>query len=355
MKKACLKTILVISCLAIVILSFSTFAWSSQQKPMKIIFATFEPEPGPWAQLMKVVAADLEQATSGKVKVTCSFAGALGKPGEFYELVKKGIVDMALSVPTFGNPGQFPILDTIGLPFVLPTSEIGAQAMTMLYDKGYRDKGFQDVRPLWFQTGQGVTIFTRDKPVRTLDDIKGMKIFAASPNEQEKIKLWGATPVALPMTEMYMGLKKNIIDGILFNYNGMVLFKLSEVLNYCTQPGTGSVTSCIIINNKIYEKLPPEGKKYLEDNKMRYAKMFGQAWDKLCFMGKDLFLKNGGQEIEWTPEALEKRNQLESPMWNKFIVSMENKGLPGRKAVNELYYIIKGLGVEPTAIGYSPE
>ena len=351
MKKIFLKTVLTIFIALFALTSFNTFAGA---KEMKLIFATFEPEPGPWAQLMKVVAKDIGTATSGQVTVTCSFGGALGGPGEFYDLVKKRIVDMALSVPAFGNPGQFPILDTIALPYIIPTAEIGSQAMTMFYDKGYLDQEFKDVKPLWFQTGQGVTLFTRDHPVRTLDDVKGLKIFAATPLEQEKVKLWGGTPVAVPMTDLYMALNKKIIDGILFNYNGMVLFKLNEELNFNTQPGSGCVSSCIIVNKDVYKNLPPEAKKFLEENKMKYAKMFGQGWDKLCTMGKDLFLKTGGQEVHWDPKSMEKRNQLESPMWDKFIADTEKKGFPGRQAVNGLYNILKDLGVDPTAIGYTP-
>ena len=79
MKKIYLKTALTIFIALFALTSFNTFAGA---KEMKLIFATFEPEPGPWAQLMKVVAKDIGTATKGQVKVTCSFGGALGGPGE---------------------------------------------------------------------------------------------------------------------------------------------------------------------------------------------------------------------------------------------------------------------------------
>ena len=87
---------------------------------------------------------------------------------------------------------------------------------------------------------------------------------------------------------------------------------------------------------------------------MKYSKMFGMGWDKMCDMGRDLFLKTGGKEVQWAPSAIEKRAELEGPMWEAWIADKEKRGLPGRQAVDDLYYIFKDLGVDPTAVGYAP-
>ena len=134
----------------------------------------------------------------------------------------------------------------------------------------------------------------------------------------------------------------------------MVIFKLNEVLNYTTLPATGSVCSAFIMNKKTFAKLPPEGKAFVEESWMKYSKMIGRGWDQVCDMGRDLFLKTGGSEHQWTPAAIAERNRLEGPMWEAWIADKEKRGLPGRMAVNDLYYIFKDLGVSPTAVGYTP-
>ncbi|MFC1864032.1 TRAP transporter substrate-binding protein DctP, partial [Thermodesulfobacteriota bacterium] len=223
------------------------------------------------------------------------------------------------------------------------------------WKKGYMDEELREIKPICFMTGQGDMLYTRDKPVVTLADIKGMKIAASTPVVQQKVKFWGGVPVQVPFTDLYTALQKKTIDGMILNYNVMVMFKLNEVLNYATLPATGSVCSAFIMNKRTFEKLPPEGKAFVEETGMKYAQMFGMGWDGMCGMGRDLFLKTGGKEGEWAPSAVQKRAELEGPMWGAWIADKEKRGLPGQKAVDDLYNIFKGLGVEPTAVGYSPK
>ena len=222
------------------------------------------------------------------------------------------------------------------------------------WKKGYMDEELREVKPISFMTGQGDALYTRDKSVTNLVDIKGLKIHAVTPLLQHKVKLWGGVPLAVPFTDLYTALQKKTIDGMLLNYNVMVYFKLNEVLNYATLPATGSVCSAFVMNKKTFEKLPPEGKAFVEETGMEYSKMFGMGWDKMCDMVRDLFFKTGGKEVQWAPSAIQKREELEGPMWEAWIADREKRGLPGRKAVDDLYYIFKDLGVVPTAAGYAP-
>ena len=322
--------------------------------PLKVLLAGFEPEQTAWSKAMKAWGNGLEKATNGKVKVTYNLGGGLVKPGESYDLVKKGIVDGAYCVLAFGAPGQFPMIDAIGLPFYVPSAVIGGKAMHAFYEKGYLDKELEGVQPICFMTGQGDSLFTKDKPVTTLADMKGLKIFAGSPIAQERIKLWGGIPVSIPFTEMYMGLKKGIIDGIIHNSNQLAIFKLSELLKYRTLPQEGTMGIVFIMNQNTFDRLPAEGKAFAKETALEYAEMFNSGWDNQCQFGMDQFFKKGGKELNFTPEAKKQRDQLDGQLWEKNIAKLNKKGLPGRQAVNDLYNILKGLGVDPAAGGYRP-
>lgn len=340
--------------MAVFFLLLNTTAWAEKDQ-IKIICAYFDPEQAPWPQTMMEWGHELEVKTNGKVKVNYAFGGQMGGPGEYHDLVSKGIVDVSAAVLAFGGPGRFPMVDAIALPYYLPTAEIGSQAMTAYCKQGFMDDELREIKSICFMTGQGDTLYTRDKPVTSLDDMKGLKISANTPLVQHKVKLWGGVPLAVPFTDLYTALQKKIIDGMILNYNVMVYFKLNEVLDYATLPATGGVGIAFIMNKKTFAKLPPEGKAFVEKTGMKYAKKFGKSWDSVCDMGRDMFLKTGGKEVQWKPSAIQKREELESPMWEAWIKDKEEKGLPGRKAVNALYYILEDLGVTPTAVGYNPE
>lgn len=351
MKKRFGKTFFcIILGLALVLISNS--AWS---KSIKVLIGHFEPEQAEWSKVMKEWGKELEKVTNGQVKVNYSFGGAIAKPGEIYGLVKSGIIDAGPCIPAFGGPGQFPMSDAIGLPYNSPTALIGGRAIFNYAEHGYLDKEFADVIMVSFMPGQADTLYTKDKPVTGLEDIKGLKLFAATPIVQQRVKQWGGTPVQVPMTELYSALQKGILDGILLNYNVHQIFKLAEVLRYATLPGTGAVVNVFILNKNTFKKLPPEGQKFIMETRMKYTDMFNKGWDKSCEIGREMFLKNGGKELQWTPEALEQRAKLEGPTWEKWISEIENAGLPGREAVNDIYQSLKDQGVDPVAVGYIPK
>ena len=352
MKKNILKNALGAMFIIIACVSFISSAWSAD-KPMKIIFGFWEPPVSQFAPAMKAWAKEMEDRTKGQVKVEISWGGALGRPGEFLQLVKQGIVDMGMMVASFDGPGQFPMMEIVELPYIIPKAVIATEALTELYEKGFLDKKLEEVVVVNFVSGQGDPLFTRDKAVTTLEDVKGMKILATGPIAQHKVTLWGAVPVAIPIPEIYTSLSKGIIDGYLFGYNGMVVMKFNEVTKYSTVPATGTIASAMIMNKNTYNKLPPEGKAMIKETRRKYAIEYGKGWDDICEKGKDLFLKTGGKEISWTPDALRKINDIETELWDKWITDKEKMGLPAREAVNYLYNFIKERGVDPPAIGYS--
>lgn len=352
MKKLLRRTALLA---AILLVSISLLSATVMAKSKTIMLANFEPEQAPWSQAMKAWGTELEKVTNGQVKARYSFGGAMVKPGEGYDLVTKGILDAAPAVLAFGGPGLFPMIDTVALQWNIPTATIGGRAMMAFKKKGYLDKELEKVQVITLMTGQGDTLFTKKKAVTTLADVKGLKLFATTPVIQARVKAWGGIPVALPMTDLYSALQKGVIDGIILNYNVHAMFKLAELLRHATLPGIGSVCSAFIMNKRTFNKLPPEGQKFVQENGDKYADIFNGGWDGLCGFGKDLFLKNGGKEHNWTPEAMAERAKFEGPAWEAWIADKEKRGLPGRKAVNDFYKIMEDLGIENPAIGYTPK
>lgn len=169
--------------------------WSAQEKPIKLLFGAFDPEPQ-FGPVMKGWARDLETRTNGRVKVEMSWASALGRPHDYYDIVKRGLCDVGQIVPGF-TPGMFPMADIVALPFKVPTSEIGVKTLIEFAKKGYLDKEFNDVKVMFFYTGMGDTIFTTKKEIKTVADVKGLKIITAIPAQDVRIKKMGGTPMSM--------------------------------------------------------------------------------------------------------------------------------------------------------------
>ena len=352
MKRPFAKTILAVLVVTMTLFVLNNAAWSAEKKPIKLRYGHFDPPMSPWAAPMKSWAKALEERSGGRV--TVEFSWAVAHPGELFYLTEKGIVDIGFSVPTFGSPGQFPFAEIVGLPFVFPTAETSTRAMTEFNKRGYLDKAFEKVKVLHFLSATGDIIYTSKKSVTTLADLKGLKLHAGTPLIQRRVKLIGGVPIQISYPDMYGAFQKGIIDGMVLNWAIMAIFRIYEVTKYAIPPAIGTGSMVVVMNKKTWKKLPADVQAFIDETSEQYAIEYIRAWDAINDRGKKLFLDNGGQILEWKPGEINKMKALITPIWDEWITDMEKKGLPGRKAVDDLYYILKDLGIEDPAVGYKP-
>jgi TRAP-type C4-dicarboxylate transport system substrate-binding protein len=322
----------------------------AQDKPIKLLYGTFDPPKAVFSEAAKRWGKELEAMTNGRVKV--DFSWAMAKPGELYDLTKKGIIDIGLTIPVF-SPGLFPLFQVVGLPFVIPTAEIGSKALNAYIDKGYVDKEHENVKVLFSYTVAADSIFTRKKSVTKMENIKGLKIHAGGPENSKRIELMGGVPVFIPYPEMYGAFQKGIIDGMVMGFAIMEIFRLFEVTQYAMEPPMGTGAVAVVMNKRKWNQLPANIQGIMDDLSKKHYIEFARAWDRGCDRGKKLFLDAGGKINELNPAELKKVSKAIEPIWEHWITAMEKKGMPGRMAVKDMYKIIKDLGVENPAVGYT--
>lgn len=352
MKKALIKSFFCMVTLILAICIAGQCQLWAKEKPIKLLWGTFDPPMALFSQVTKRWAKELEEQTGGKVKVDCSFG--FGKPGEIFNLVEQGVIDFGPCIPSF-NPGQFPLSDIVQLPFVIPTAETGSKAMTKFVNKGYKDPAYESVKTLFFMTCSSDSILLKNKAIAKVEDLKGLKIHAGGPQISQRMKLMGAVPSYVHYPELYPAIQKGVIDGMVMGYAVIEIFRLHEVLKYAVEPpmGTGAVVH--VMNKKKWDRLPADIQKTMDGLSKKYCIENGRAWDAGCERSKKLFLDAGGRIIELSASEINKANQLIKPMWEGWIAAMERKVLPGKKAVDDMYIILKELGVENPAIGYAPD
>ena len=206
----------------------------------------------PWAK-------KINELTKGRVTINMFPGQALGKAADQYEMAAKGICDMALSIPAY-TPGRFQLASVFMLPFMVTTAEETSVAFWKTYEKYFVDE-FKDVKVLWLYVHAPGQIFTRKKAFKTLADLKGMKIRATSPYIQKSLKVLGASPVAIPVPEVYSALERGVVDGTAMPFEGMWVFKQYEVVDYGTMCDLYTMTFAIVMNKAKWDALPADIKK----------------------------------------------------------------------------------------------
>lgn len=352
MQKVFTKTIPFLMTLIMAFVLIGGTAWSSQDKPIELLYGTFDPPMAVFARAAVAWGKELEERTKGRVKV--KFSWGMAKPGELYELTKKGVIDVGFTIPGF-SPGLFPFSQITGLPFVFPSAEIGSKALNAYIKKGYWDKEYENVKALFAYTAAADSIYTSKKSVKKMEDLKGLKIHAGGPEISERVKLMGGVPAFIPYPELYGALQKGVVDGMVMGYAIMEIFKLYEVTKFAMEPPMGTGVMVIAMNKKTWNRLPGDIQGIIDDVSKKHYLEFGRAWDGACDRGKKLFLDAGGQVNELNQAELKMVSKAVQPIWGQWTGAMEKKGMPGKKAVNDMYAILKDLGVEMPAVGYRPD
>ena len=183
-------------------------------------------------RLIDPMAQEISDATNGKVKLVSYPGGTLLKGPEVYEGVVNGVADMGISVYGY-NAGRFPVVEAFLLPGISWATAKSAGAAITDGLQMYGEKEISDTKVLMsFATGPGEMLMK--VPVRTLADMKGLELGATAGPRGDGLKLLGATPVVLPMPEVYEAQSRGVIKGVIGPYEAMTGFKLADVTDYIT-------------------------------------------------------------------------------------------------------------------------
>lgn len=351
MKKAITKALVFIFVITVAIVLVGNRPLFAEAKPINLLFATFDAPFGPFSKVKMEFAKEVEEKTGGRVKVQIKWV--MGKPGELFELTEKGVVDIGWDTQTL-IPGLFPLTEIFELPFIIPTAEIGAKAIHEYMKRGFRDKAYDNVKLLWTLTSDAHNILAKKKAITKLDDFKGMKLGVGGTKQTRFASLIGAVPVFMPMPEMYSSLQKGIIDATIFGFPMLHQFRLFEVGKYVMGPPMITGQIMCPMNKGKWNSLPADIQKIIDGMSYKYAIKSAQAWDLFSKRGQQKFLDTGGQMNTLSQEELNKLSKAAEPIWDEYINEITKKGFNGKKAVDDVYNILKELGVENPAVGYKP-
>jgi len=189
---------------------------------------------------------------------------------------------------------------------------------------------------------QGPGILHTRKPVKSLDDLKGMKIRTFGSNAK-MMSMLGGSPVAMPMGDAYDALSKGVADGLLCGYEALKGWKLGEVIKSTTENyGTAYTATFVIAMNKAkWNSIPPDAQKVIEEINKEFMEKQGKLWDKMDQDGKEFSTKRGNQVIKLSAEENQKWVTQIEPLFAEYVKKMKEKNLAGDKALKFVRDYIK--------------
>jgi TRAP-type C4-dicarboxylate transport system substrate-binding protein len=322
-----------------IVVGMFLFAPLASAKPLELSLSLVTPPKhlrninviNPWVKM-------IEERTGGNVKMTVYYAAALAPPPQTFESTVSGVADISEGL-VYATPGRFPLTETVMLPELgLETSLSCSKALWKLYQTVPElQKEWQGVKMLWLHTTPGIKLITRKKPVRSLEDLKGLKIRVSGATAVKMGKALGFTPVSMGIGDLYLGLEKGVIDGVALPSEILVSRRLGEVTKYVTDIDLGHDAFFVVINENSWKGLPDDVKKVFEELSGEWAVDFtGKAWDKFDKEAVVTNKANGIEYIQLEPAEKAKWKDLLAPVKNEYAAELDAKGLPGTKVLTEI-------------------
>jgi TRAP-type transport system periplasmic protein len=284
----------------------------------------------PWSE-------KIGKESGGRIKIEIYPGMQLGgKPSDLVQQLEDGVVDMIWTVAGF-TPGRFPGLEGVELPFLnTGLSATQSPAVMEFVAKWLQASEFKGIKVLSIHTTDAAIVHSVKKPIRTLEDWKGMKVRVAGRFIGEAVKAFGGTPVGIALPGVYEALERGQVDAMLINWAITQPYRFYEVSKHHTNSAIFQGTLLTLMSQRAYDKLAPEMKKVIDANSgIEYAKYIGAVWDEQTAPAIEATKKAGNNIFELAPAERERWRKAAQPAYDAWVAEMNKLGRPGKQMFDD--------------------
>jgi len=287
--------------------------------------------------------------SGGRIK--CQIYPAMqlgGTPPQLFDQAKDGVADIIWTVPTY-QAGRFQKAEVFELPFMAKNAETGSPALYEYVQKNALDE-FRGVKVLAMHLHDGALLHFAKQPVKTMEDLKGLKVRGPTRIGAKVLTALGATPVQMPLPQVPESVAKGVIDGAMVPWEGVPPIKLQEIAKYHTDTAAGAprmsnTIFVIAMNEAKYASLPPDLKKVIDANTgLEWSKQIGRAFDSTTEPAKKMAAAVGGVFDTLTPAEYDRWVKQTEGVNREWIGEVGAKGGNGQALLDDARALIRKNG-----------
>jgi TRAP-type C4-dicarboxylate transport system substrate-binding protein len=297
------------------------------EKPIELTFSTYLPPSYEyvWKPIEKFVDT-VHKESNGRLKIKVFHSGQLFDGYEELAALSRGDVDMVNMTGTYLS-GTMPALNIFTLPFLFQDvphlrRSLNAGLLDLGITKDLKEQ--HDTVLLGIAPFDPYEFYSRNKPIRTVDDFKG-KVWATTGSvDARALQLLGGSPTGMPSSELYLAFDRGVIDGTprpLLTGMGRSLF---EVTKHLSLANFGVDTSMLSINRKKWDALPAD----LQEVLRKAAKeRDNDQFDRVAAFVKDAVAKyeeKGVKVHRLDAEALQSMRKATAPAIDEWVKAVPN-------------------------------
>ena len=259
-------------------------------------------------RLCRRFAAEIEKRSNGALKAAVYPGSSLMKTNSQFSALRKGALDLSL-VPLSYAGGEVPETNIGLMPALVPNYEVGAAWKTAevgrLLAKTLDDKGVLIVSWIW----QGGGVASKNAPLVSPADAKGMKVRGGSREMDMMLKEAGASVISLPSNEIYAAMQTGAMEAAMTSSTSFISFKLEEIAKHLTTARKWAywfMLEPLMISKEVFAKLPKAHQDIIMAvgaEQEKFAQDAARADDKLV---ADIYAKAGAKVYDLDAPTLGK-------------------------------------------------
>jgi TRAP-type C4-dicarboxylate transport system substrate-binding protein len=306
---------------------------TAEAKTMKLTYSCFFPPTHIQSKLAEAWSKEVEKRTNGRIKVEYYPGQTLTKAAQCYDGTVEGISDLGFSVLAYTR-GRFPVMSAVDLPLGYTSGKVATEVINSVYKK-FMPKELLDTEVMYLHAHGPGLVHTKGKAVRTLEDMKGLKLRGHGTSALV-VKALGGTPVPMPMPETYQSIQKGVVSGSVYPFEANKGWKLGEVTDYATCAFSAAYTTSffVVMNKDKWNKISKKDQKIIEQINEEWIVKHGEAWDSSDMEGIKYFLNQGGQIIGLDKKEAEKWKNAVAPVIDDYVKKGKEMGIPAQEVVD---------------------
>jgi tripartite ATP-independent transporter DctP family solute receptor len=242
---------------------------------------------------MLFMAERLREKSGGKMELQIYPSGQLGSERGCLELLQIGSLAIT-KVSAAVMEGFIEDYKVLGLPYIFRDKEHAFQVLDGETGKQLLLSG-EDIwlRGLCFYDAGSRSFYTKDKPIHSPDDLKGLKIrVMKSITATNMVKSLGGSPTPISWGELYTALQSGVVDGAENNPPSFYLSHHYEVCRYYSIDEHTTIPDVLLISTIIWNKLSEEEKQWLQE-----------AADESALVQREYWAESEREALEGVQEA----------------------------------------------------
>jgi TRAP-type C4-dicarboxylate transport system substrate-binding protein len=301
------------------------FARVASAEEVNLLFDIIGPtRSGPMINALEPWAAKVNEEGKGIIHLDVREGVTLATFENIYDRVLDDAIQVGWGMQN-AVAGKFPLSEVPAVPFLVKSAQAGSVAFWRLYKTGLLDSEYDQIVPL--ATGMlGAGGLHLNAPLKTMDDLGGLKLIVAGQMQSKTISALGGSPISIPLTDEYQAVQRKTADGVIIGWGGVKAFKLEQVAPYHVDVSVGTSISMVFMAKKKFQSLPAAAQKILLDTSGEaLSRQYGMAVDREAASIRDAVMAEPGQKTVSVPaEAMAKWEARTEPVVTAWAESRKN-------------------------------